>query len=259
MTLVAKNLSYRIAGRDLLAGVDLSFCSGQVTALVGPNGAGKSTLLACLAGLRQPSAGSAQIDGRPVGSIAPEERARLLAVLPQGAGIHWNVLVRSLVELGRSPWRGAKGNASADAEEVEEAMRRTDVAHLADRQALTLSGGERSRALLARALAVKALWLLADEPLTALDPLHQLTALAALKGEASRGTGVLLVIHDLSMAARFADRIVVLHEGRVAADGAPADVLTPALLRNVYGIEAYIGRSSEGGLLVQPLCPAPRP
>ncbi len=256
MTLVAKELCYRVAGRDLLVGINLTFGRGQVTALVGPNGAGKSTLLACLAGLRSPSAGSAQIDGRRVGAIAPEERARLLAVLPQGAEIHWNVIVRSLVELGRSPWRGANGNASVDADEVEWAMRRTDVVHLSDRQALTLSGGERSRTLLARALAVKALWLLADEPLTGLDPLHQLTALTALKGEASRGTGVLLVIHDLSLAARFADRIIVLHEGRVAADGAPADVLTPALLRDVYGIEAFIGRSPEGGLLVQPLCPA---
>ncbi len=257
MSLAARNLHVTIGDRRLLADIDLTFQQGKVTALVGPNGAGKSTLLSCLAGLRRPESGAVWLDERPLDAIPIEERARRLAVLPQGAEIHWNVFVRSLVELGRAPWRGARGKVK-DIGPVESAMRRVDVAHLADREALTLSGGERGRTLMARALAVEACWLLADEPLAGLDPLHQLTALAALRGEAANGTGVLLVIHDLSLAAQWADEVIVLHEGRVVAEGPPEKVLTLSLLRDVYGVEAYIGRAPGGALLVQPLAPALR-
>ncbi len=259
MSLVAQDLHVTVGGRNLLVGIDLSFQKGKVTALVGPNGAGKSTLLACLAGLRRPTNGRVLIGAWPMDDITVEDRARMLAVLPQSGAIYWNLLVRPLVELGRAPWRGAKGKRSSDVGPVEDAMRRVDVTHLADREALTLSGGERGRTLMARALAVEASWLLADEPLAGLDPLHQLTALAALREEASDGTGVLLVIHDLSLAARFADELVVLHEGRVAAHGPPESVLTKQLLRQVYGVEAHIGRTPCGRLLVQPLAPASRP
>lgn len=258
MSLAARNLHVTIGERRLLADVDVTFHERKVTALVGPNGAGKSTLLSCLAGLRRPDRGEVWLGERPLDAIAVEERARMLAVLPQGAEIHWNVFVRSLVELGRAPWRGARGNRKLDIDPVEQAMQRVDVAHLAEREALTLSGGERGRTLMARALAVEASWLLADEPLAGMDPLHQLTALAALRNEAANGTGVLLVIHDLSLAAQWADELVVLHEGCVAAQGPPEKVLTLSLLRHVYGVEAYIGRAPGGALLVQPLAPALR-
>jgi iron complex transport system ATP-binding protein len=253
VSLCVRSLQLAVGGRRLLDDVSVSFQPGRVTALVGPNGAGKSTLLSCLAGLRSPDRGEVELDGRPLAIVPTPERARRLALLPQGAEIHWNIAVRALVELGRAPWRGAWGVDERDDGLVGEAMNRADVAHLAERQALTLSGGERGRALLARALAVGAPWLLADEPLAGLDPLHQLTALAALRAEAALGTGVVLVVHDLSLAARHADHIVVLHKGRVAADGTPEAVLTPLLLRDVYGVEAHVGRTPDGALLVQPL------
>lgn len=254
MTLIADDVHVEIGGRALLAGIDVRFERAALTAIVGPNGAGKSTLLSCLAGFRAPDRGEVRLDGRPIRAMRSETRARRLAVLPQGGEVHWNVLVQSLVALGRAPWRGSHTDA-AGVDPVDDAMAAVDIAHLAEREALTLSGGERGRALLARALAVGAPWLLADEPLPGLDPLHQLTALAALRGEAARGRGVLLVIHDLSLAARFADRVLVLHEGRIVADGAPQAVLTEALLRDVYGVEAHVGRTPDGGLFVQPIAP----
>lgn len=249
MTLATRGLTLTLDGRTVLADVTLDFVPGRVTALVGPNGAGKSTLLACLAGLRRPSAGSAFLDGNPVERLSPRDRARRIALLPQGGEVHWNVDVRTLVRLGRLPW----GRGAADDELVERAMTRTDVAHLAGRPVRHLSGGERARALLARALAVGAPWLLADEPLAGLDPLHQLEALDALREEAAGGAGVVLVLHDLTLAARTVDHIVVLHEGRVAADDRPEAALTPELAARVYGVQALAERLSNGALTIVPI------
>lgn len=251
MRLEARNLAVTLDGRSVLAGVDLSFRPGAITALVGPNGAGKSTLLACLAGLRRPTGGEVRLDGRPIGQLAPQERARSIALLPQGGEVHWNVDVRTLVGLGRLPWRQG-WRAMPDAA-VERAMARTDVAHLAERGARNLSGGERARVLLARALAGGAPWLLADEPLAGLDPLHQLEALAAFREEADAGAGVVLVLHDLTLAARAADHVVVLHEGRVAADAAPHAAFGDELMARVYGVEALTERLSDGAPVIVPV------
>lgn len=248
MRLAAENVALSLDGREVLRDVSLDLRPGTITALIGPNGAGKSTLLACLAGLRLPSGGGVLLGGRPLEKIGAAERARLIALLPQGGEVHWNVDVRTLVGLGRLPWR-----QGADCDPAtERAMARADVAHLAGRSVLSLSGGERARVLLARALAVGAPWLLADEPLAGLDPLHQLDALGALREEARRGVGVVLVLHDLTLAARSADHVVVLHEGRVAADAPPDAALTRDLLTDVYGVEARIETLGDGSPVIVP-------
>jgi iron complex transport system ATP-binding protein len=255
LSIEVHSLNVACRERMLLANISFSLQPGSVTAIVGPNGAGKSTLLSCLAGLRSPNSGRVLLNGSPIESIAPPARARSLALLPQGAEIHWNLHVRPMVELGRLPWRGSLASDVEDARIVETAMHRVDIMHLAKREAFSLSGGERGRTLMARSLAVGADWLLADEPLAGLDPLHQLTALAALRAEAGKGAGIVLVIHDLSLASRFADQILVLHDGCLVAHGPPQAVLTSRLLEEVYQVSAHIDELPGGGLIIEPLLP----
>ena len=238
--LEALGASVRLGGRAVLDGVDLALAPGRVTAILGPNGAGKSTLLACLAGLLAPAVGEVRLGGRPLTSVPARERGRRIGLLEQTPQIAWAVDVRTLVGLGRIPWQGARGLSTEDDAEVAAAMARTGVDAFAERAVTTLSGGERARVLLARALAGRPEWLLADEPLTGLDPGHQFDACDLLRGVADAGAGVIVTLHDLSLAARFADRIVLLHAGRVVADGAPTDVLTPQRLADVYGVEARV-------------------
>jgi iron complex transport system ATP-binding protein len=251
MRLAVHGLHVALGGRPVLAGIDLVFEPGAITALVGPNGAGKSTLLACLAGLRRPDRGEVRLGEQAIDSLSSSERARSVALLPQGSEAHWNLDVRSVVALGRLPWRDYRRAASDPA--VERAMARADVAHLAGRGVQDLSGGERARVLLARALAVEAPWILADEPLAGLDLLHQVEAIAAFRQEADAGVGVVLVLHDLTLAARAADHIVVLDAGQVAASAAPGAVFTEALMEGVYGVKVLNERLSDGAPAIVPL------
>ncbi len=253
MRLEAETASVRIGGRDILHRIDLRFEPGSFVGLVGPNGAGKTTLLRLLAGLMAPSSGRVSLDGRALAEVSRDERARRIAALFQGAGIGWPMRVHEVVELGRLPHRSSFGGLSeADRAAVARAMDLTEVAHLSERAEPTLSSGERMRVLLARALAVEAQMLLADEPITALDPSHQLDAMALLRAVAHRGTGVVAVLHDLTLAARFCDRIVVIEAGRVAADGGPEVALTDALLSDVFGIRAQRGVHAEGTPYILP-------
>ena len=238
--LSAAHVTVRRGGRLVLDGIDLALCAGEVSVIIGPNGAGKSTLIAVLAGLLPPLTGQALLDGTPLPDLDRRARARRIALLPQHTDIAWPITVRSLVELGRIPHQGAFGLREADHASVQRALISAGIQAFAERPVADLSGGERARVLIARALAGDADWLLADEPLTGLDPGHALDALALFRREAQRGAGVLLTLHDLDLAARVADRILVLSDGRILADGAPATALTPALLERVYGVRADV-------------------
>lgn len=243
------DLGVAIGSRAILSGVSLSLQPGKVTAIIGPNGAGKSTLLTCLAGLRAPSSGVVQLDGVGFNAMKPRDRARRLAFLPQTPEIAWSVECRTLVELGRTPFIGARGQAAEDRTAVDRAMAAANVTAFAHRVVDTLSGGERARVLLARALAGEPEWLLADEPLTGLDPAHQLDAASLFRRLAGDGVGVIVTLHDLSMALRMSDRIIVLAEGGVLADEPPATALTPDVLRRAYGVEATLTQGPGGALI----------
>ena len=243
------DLGVAIGGRAILSGVSLSLQPGQVTAIIGPNGAGKSTLLNCLAGLRTPTSGAVKLGGLAFSAMKARERARRLAFLPQTPEIAWSVECRTLVELGRTPFIGARGQTEQDHAAVQRAMAAANVTAFAHRVVDTLSGGERARVLLARALAGEPEWLLADEPLTGLDPAHQLDAASLFRRLAGEGVGVIVTLHDLSMALRMSDRIIVLAEGGVLADEPPATALTPEVLRRAYGVEATLTQGPGGALI----------
>ncbi|PTQ13264.1 ABC transporter [Sphingomonas oleivorans] len=248
-----RGLSVRLGGATVLDDVSLDFGHGRVTAVLGPNGAGKSSLLSCLAGLRRPDEGQVMLDGVPLTVLAPRARARSIGLLPQSGEVHWDVDVATLVALGRFPHRGRWGETEEDRAAVTRAMAATDVTRFAHRPVTRLSGGERSRVLLARVLAGEPEWLLADEPLASLDPAHQLDVLDRLRGVAAAGAGVIVVLHDLNQAARVADEVLLLRAGRVVAMGPPDDVLTEALLAETYGVAVDIGRTADGCRFVIPV------
>lgn len=232
-------VSVTLGSRQVVSDASFALPAGTFVALVGPNGAGKTSLLRAIAGLVA-STGRVHFAGRDTSALLPMQRARSIAYLPQGHQVHWPLTARDVVALGRFPHGATDPTrlSPADAGCVAEAMQRTDVARFADRNVQTLSGGERARVMMARVFAVGAQVLLADEPTAALDPRHQLDIMTSLKAEAARGALVVAVTHDLGLAARMADQIVVIHEGHIVALGAPADVLTAGLLRDVYGITA---------------------
>jgi iron complex transport system ATP-binding protein len=248
--LLAENVHVRLGDRQVLSGVSASFAPAQVTAIVGPNGAGKSTLLSCLAGLRAPDQGIVKLGDDALMQLPPRVRAQRIGFLPQIPEVAWAVDARTLVGLGRTPFIGARGLSSEDDAAVDDALTITNTLDLAHRNVMTLSGGERGRVLIARALAGKPKWLLADEPLTGLDPGFQLDAADLFRKLAHHdGCGVIITLHDLHMALRVADRILVLGAGRILADGNPVEALTPAILKQAYGIEALIKQGSHGPLI----------
>lgn len=230
-------LQFRRGSRVVLDSIDLQLQSGAVTAVLGPNGAGKSTLLSCIVGLLRPERGCVELDGTSLLSLPAMQRARRIAFLPQTPEIAWAVDVQTLVGLGRIPYQGVSSDTE-DRMAIARAMEKTQVTQWAERTVTTLSGGERARVLLARVLAGESDWILADEPFTGLDPSHQFEAAELLRSAAHQGGGVVITIHDLTLAARIADRVVILDGGRIVADGAPQAALTPQILRDVYNIDA---------------------
>ncbi|SNT01386.1 ABC transporter ATP-binding protein [Sphingopyxis indica] len=238
--LTLSDVGVTLGRRRVLSGIDAQFAPGSLIGIVGPNGAGKSTLARAMLAL-VPTEGRIEIDGVAPAALPRRELAKRIAYLPQGQSLHWPLTVERLVELGRLPHLAPMSHVAAtDRHAIERAMARADVLDLRHRDATELSGGERARALLARALAVEAPALIADEPLASLDPGHQIDVMELLHAEASAGALVIAVLHDLTMAARYCDRLLVVDAGRIAADGPPAAVLTPALLRTVYGVEASV-------------------
>jgi len=238
--LAAQQLEVALSGRTILNGVSLSLPSRQLVALVGPNGAGKTTLLRALAGL-VPSTGSIEIDGDRLSSLSLRERARRFGYLPQGHHVHWPLPAKDVVALGRYP-HGATDPARLsprDEQAVLRAMQATNVVGFAERPVTELSGGERSRVALARVLAVEAPVVLADEPIASLDPRYQIDVMINLRSAADRGVLVVVVTHDLGLAARFSDTVLVLSDGRLVAQGKPEQALSEQIMADVFRISAY--------------------
>lgn len=221
--------------------LDIELPPRRVTAIVGPNGCGKSTLLGGLARLLEPRGGSVLLDGRALSSVSTREVARVIGLLPQSATAPDGLTVRDLVRYGRRPHQGLLRQWSrADAEAVEAALDAADLHELADRPLETLSGGQRQRAWIAMAVAQDTDILMLDEPTSALDIGHQLEVLEMVRSLAARGRTVVLVLHDLTTACRYADHMLAMLDGRVVAQGAPAEIMTSALVRTLYGVESTI-------------------
>jgi iron complex transport system ATP-binding protein len=224
--------------RKVLHDISVRFRAGQVTGLVGPNGAGKTTLLRVALGFVK-AEGRIDVLGQPLANWSPEALARRIAYLPQSAEAHWPILAKKLVALGRMPHRAAFSPPSAEDEEaVSMALARCDAAAFAERRMDELSAGERARVLFARALATEAPILLTDEPAAHLDPAHQLRLMELLREEARRGVAVIVTLHDLALASRFCDRLVVLRGGHVVAQGEPREALSDAILAETFGVSA---------------------
>lgn len=235
-------VSARLGGREVLSAVSVQLAGGELVGLIGANGAGKSTLMRVAAGVLAASAGRVLLDGRDALSQSGRQRARQLAYLPQGAPCHWPLPVERLVALGRLPHLQAwQRPGPVDDAAVKRAMQLADIGHLSGRDALSLSGGERARVMLARALAGEPALLLADEPVAGLDPAHQLAVMQTLRQRSRAGVGVLVSLHDLGLAARYCDRLWLLQQGRLLADDIPARVLQAPALAVAFGIEALQG------------------
>jgi len=249
--LTAQDLNVTLGSRAVLINVSLSLSSRHLVVLVGPNGAGKTTLLRALAGL-VPSGGTIRVGGDALSSLPLRERARRFAYLPQGHVVHWPLPARDIVALGRYP-HGATDPArlaAGDTEAVLRAMQATDVVDFSERRVTELSGGERSRVALARVLAVEAPVILADEPTASLDPRHQIDVMKNLRAAADKSALVIVVTHDLGLAARFADTVLVLSEGRLVSQGKPAEALSEQVMADVFRISAYRAEYQREAVIV---------
>ena len=239
-----------LGGRTVVAEASLTVDRGEMVVLLGANGAGKTTLLRGLLGLAPRAGGAVTIGGDDPARLRAEERARRIAYLPQIRPLAWPIRVRDLVALGRFAHGVSLGRLSPlDAAAVERALRVCDLAAFADRSATTLSGGELARVHVARAIAAEAPVLLADEPTAALDPLHQHQVMRLLRTSADAGCGVLVVTHDIGLAAQFADRLAWMADGRIVADGTAEATLTADRVAQVYGVRATV-RRVDGDWLV---------
>jgi len=239
--LIAENLTVHVGKSVLVTGASFSLKQGELVCLLGPNGAGKTSLLRASLGLEVTAAGTAQIDGRDSARLAPTERARSVAYLPQQSPLAWPNSVRDVVSLGRFAYGAAPGRLQPkDAAAVDRAMSLCDLEHLAHRSMDTLSGGELARAHCARAFAAEAPLLVADEPVAALDPRHQFRIMDIIRTYVERGGGALVVLHDIALAARYATRLIWMKDGHIVADGTPANTLTSERLADIYGVRATI-------------------
>lgn len=244
--LVLRHLNAALGGTRIVHDVSLDIPGPGFVGLVGPNGAGKTTFIRAIASLI-PFEGDISLDGLPLSGQTSRQLANRLAYLAQNAESHWPIEVSRLVALGRLPHlESFRKMREADEKAVTRAMQLADVERYRGRDVMSLSGGERARVLLARALAVEAPLLLVDEPVASLDPYHQLRIMEVLENYARiSGRIVIAVLHDLSLASRFCDRLVLLHEGKVRASGAPQDVLTDRNLEDVYRVKVHTGMEGE--------------
>lgn len=245
-------VGFAVAGRALLEPLTLSLPARSVVGLIGHNGSGKSTLLKLLSRQQRSSSGLIRFEGRALSAWSDRDYARKVAYLPQQTPPAAGMLVRELVALGRYPWHGALGRFSEiDREKVESAMALTHIEQFADRLVDTLSGGERQRVWIAMLVAQDAECLLLDEPTSALDIAHQIEVLTLVKQLArERNLGVVVVLHDVNMAARFCDEIIALHSGKLIARGKPDKIMTPAELEIIYGIPMGVMPSPDHGYLI---------
>lgn len=250
----AQQLTLVLNGKKVAADVNIAIAAGEFVGLIGPNGAGKSSVLRMLAGLVKPAAGDVQIapDNTPASllTINAQARARFMAYLAQKESPVWPLSVKNLVALGRSAWNSGADKNGVDEAAIQRAMHMTDVNELTDRPVTELSGGELQRVLLARVFAGEPRLILADEPISALDVYHQLHIMELLQVHAQSGGAVIAALHDLSLAARFCSRLVLMHQGKVVASGEPVDVLTPQNLAQVYGVSAHVDCRDDGVVII---------
>jgi len=241
VSLDAARAGVAIGGRWLVRDASVAVTPGRLVALVGPNGSGKSTLLRLLAGIWPPSEGTVTLDGTPLAVIRRRELARSVTLVPQDTHVAFPFSVREVVAMGRHAHLGRfERERAADRDAIARAMARADVVPLADRDATALSGGERQRVLIARSLATEARHLLLDEPTASLDVAHALDVLALCRRLADEGHAIAVALHDLNLARRFATDAVLLRAGTVAASGPTSQVLTPAAVRDVFGVAVRI-------------------
>ncbi|MGQ0680130.1 MAG: heme ABC transporter ATP-binding protein [Actinomycetota bacterium] len=235
----ARQVRATLGGKQVLSCADLTVLSGEIVALVGPNGAGKSTLLAVIAGDLKPDHGEVFIHGARIGQWSAFELSMRRAVLPQHVTVTFPFTVREIVSMGRAPW-GRTCAQEHDDEQIEQALAATELSDLRDRHFPSLSGGERARASLARTLVQQTQLLLLDEPTASMDVRHQELVLGQARRRARMGDGILVVVHDLGLAAAHADRAVIMKEGKVVASGPPSQVFTPSILSQVYEHEIEV-------------------
>lgn len=248
--LSATDIRVNRGDRSILDSVNIALKAGELIILAGPNGAGKTTLARVIAGLGK-FEGSVVLNGVALHQLSARERAKALAYLPQGHQYHWPMPVRDIVALGRAPHADMfDRRTSDDTAAIEAAVKMTGIGDLASRTIITLSGGERARVALARALATKADVIIADEPIASVDERNQLIIMELLRSVAHQGTAVLAIIHDLSLAMRFADRIALMHKGRIVADDAPAAVLTAERIADIFGVAVERVETSHGPALI---------
>ena len=249
----ARGVGVRLDGRGILTGIDLDVRAGEILALVGPNGAGKSTLLSVLSGDASPNEGEVTLLGRPIGDYRALELARLRSVLTQANAVSFPFRVIEIVQMGRNPWMRSS-TVDDDRDAVIRAVEAADVEHLLGRRFTSLSGGEQARVSLARVLAQSTGIVFLDEPTAALDLRHQEEVMRVARGLAAQGRAVVVVVHDLSLAGAYADRIALLDSGRLDALGTPAEVMTAERVSRVYGLEVRIHRiGAPGRPVVLPL------
>ncbi|MDO8979858.1 MAG: ABC transporter ATP-binding protein [Afipia sp.] len=248
--LVATDVTVTRGTRRIVDTTSLTLNAGEFTILAGPNGAGKTTLARVMAGVMR-AEGSVTFDGTNLRDLAPRVRARAISYLPQGHEFHWPMRVDSIVALGREPHADPFSQTSIkDRIAIERAIEATEVREFSSRLITTLSGGERARVAIARALATEASVLIADEPTASLDERHQLIVMDLLQRIAHSGTAVLAIIHDLALAMRFADRVVVMNEGRIVANDTPSLALTPDRIAEIFGISVNRVETPDGPLLL---------
>jgi len=242
----AEDVALALGGADVLDGVDLRVGEGEFVGLVGPNGAGKTTLLRCINGVLEPDSGTVHVDGQPVAETPSGAVSRRVATVPQDGSVAFDFTVERVVEMGRTPHR-SRLDWSDGSDAVERAMERTGVTRFRDRDVGSLSGGERRRVLLARALAQETPALLLDEPTASLDIDHQVRMLGLVTDLVGEGRTALAAIHDLGLAARFCDRVCLLTGGEIRTAGPPAEVLTAETLEAVFGTAAVVGTDPATG------------
>ena len=237
--LLIKDVSLTIGQASILNTISATVQAGEIVGLIGPNGAGKSSLLKSILGLVKIDSGVIELGGRNLTGMKAKERARMMTYAAQGAPVHWPLSVERIVSLGRiphlSPWQNLRLEDNA---EIEKALTITDCQHLKGRLVTTLSGGERARVLLARTIATGAPYILADEPVASLDPFHQLQVMRILKDHAKSGGAVLVVLHDLGLAARYCDNLILLHQGQLIDQGAPENILNEQNMAHVFKVAA---------------------
>jgi iron complex transport system ATP-binding protein len=248
--LTATNVTIVRSNRAIVDSASLTLNAGELTILAGPNGAGKTTLARAMAGVST-STGTVTFDGIILHDLAPRARARAISYLPQGHEFHWPMSVESIVALGREPHADPfSQQLQTDRAAIARAMEATSVSDFSSRLITTLSGGERARVAIARALATEASVLIADEPTASLDERHQLIVMDLLQRIAHNGAAVLAIIHDLALAMRFADRVVVMNDGLIIANDTPALALTPERIAEVFGISVNRVETPDGPLLI---------